>query len=225
MNELKALLGEEAFAALVAKLGTKEITVHEKGVKLIVDDGSLIPKHRLDEVIAARDTFKEQAERAENNLKEIKKAAEGDAKLIKQIDELQVAAKEARIEAQKQAEALRKTFALKEGLLNAGVLDAEARELLSLRFDVSKIELDEAGKVKGLDELIKPLKTNKAIAGMFGEVKMQGQEHGTGSPTDASLGEYAKNNPFSKGSLNITKQVELLRTDRELAERLQKAAV
>lgn len=214
MQELKEILGEELFTQVSTKLGDK---------KLILDNGNFIPKHRFDEVSTKVSSLQEVIKKNEDDLKALKKSAEGNEELTKQISELQKQNKEQEKVFTEKELKQKKLFAVKESLLDAGVSDAEARDVLIHKFDIEKLELDDKGKPKGFDELIKPLKENPSFKGMFGEEKFSGQQHQTGK-LDASLGEWASKNPFSKATMNLTQQIELRRTNPELAKKLELAA-
>ena len=187
MEELKKLLGEELFNQIIEKVGTdKSLFLHKKDQKVIVDDGSLIPKDRFNEVIEQKNSYKTLAETNEKALKELKKSAEGNTDLIKQIETLQTTTKQMKEDNEKNQLSLKKNLAVKEALLNAGVQDSEARDLLSLKFNPDKIELDEFGKLKNSEELIKPLKEG-TLKNLFGETKISGNEHNHGvNPTPLS---------------------------------------
>lgn len=224
MEKLKELFGEELFNQVKEKLGDKLLFLHEANQKVIVDDGTSIPKYRLDEVIGARDNAQKQIEQYEKEIKELKKNSVGNEELQKQIQTLQDGMKEMKSESEKEQARLKKSLAVKEMLLNNGVEDEQARDLLSKQFDVDKIETDENGKVKHADELLKPIKENKAFTSLFGKVVLEGNEHQNG--TDPELGEYAKNNPFSKKTLNLSEQIKLIKdpTKKDLVEKLKKLA-
>jgi len=179
--ELKEQLGEELFNQVTAKLNGKQLFIHEASQKVIIDDGTLIPKYRLDEVIEKNKNLSAQIEQSDKDLKELKKAAVGNTDLTSQIDVLQKNSKEQKDQFEKKELEIKKSFAVKESLLNAGVGNSDARELLSHKFDIAKIEIGEDGKIKGFDEMLKPIKENKVFSGMFGETKMAGQEHQTGT--------------------------------------------
>src|SRR5690606_16778046 len=87
--------------------------------------------------------------------------------------------------AEREAE-LKKAFAVKENLLNAGVSDPDARDLLSKKFDLKTIEVLEDGKIKGFDDMIKPIKDNKSFSGFFGQEVIAGQEHAQGKGNNDS---------------------------------------
>jgi len=168
MDKLKELLGEELYNQFLAKLGT---------TKVIIDDGNMIPKHRLDEVIAEKKTLAEQVKTYAGDLKTLKEKATGNEALTATITQLQAEKKAAKEEAEALTIKTKKEFSIKEGLMSQGVNDESARDLLAQRFDLSKVELDENGKVKGLDTMIKPFKENKSFASMFGTPRMEGLNH------------------------------------------------
>lgn len=214
MEDLKGLVGEELFAQIQAKLGDK---------KLLIDDGKMIPKHRLDEVSDNLKAQKELNKTYEDQVKQLKESVAGNEGLTKQIGDLQKQVKEQQTNSDAKVIKTQKSFAIKEGLLNAGVADSDARDLLSFKFDIDKVELDESGKVKGFDEMVKPLKENTSLKNLFGQIKMIGQDHQTGD--SPNLGEYAGDkNPFSKKGLNLTKQIELKRNNPKLAAQLEESA-
>lgn len=171
MNKLKELLGEELYNAFVAKVGD---------TKVIIDDGTFIPKHRLDEVITEKKTLSEQIKSYETDLSGLKEKAKGNEELTATIAKLQTEKEQAKAEADKQMVLTRKGFALKEALLNAGVVSDKARNLLSKEFDIEKLELEENGTVKGFDALLKPIKEDKTFSSMFGVAKITGQTHTQG---------------------------------------------
>jgi len=210
MEAIKALLGEVLFAQVTEKLQGKELFLHDKGQKVLIDDGNLIPKHRLDEVLESKKALQAQITQNDSDLKALKKAAEGNTDLTAQIDSLQKASKDARVAAEQNEITLKKSFALKESLMNAGVSDADARDLLALKFDPTKVELDDKGKIKGFDEMLKPIKENKAFSAMFGTQKIAGQEHGHGGLPDAN-GELSTRLEAAQKTGNLVEVVSLKR--------------
>jgi hypothetical protein len=226
MDELKKLLGDELFVQVEAKLGGKLLFLHAKDQKVLVDDGKMIPKHRLDEVIEEKKAAEKNLTNAMKQVEDLKAAAVDVPGLTKKIEQLQTSVSAAQEETKKTSEALRRKFALKESLMNAGVADPEARELLALKLDSDKVVVTEDGKVQGFDDLVKPYKENKAFATMFGKVVHGGQIHGDGETPDPALQAYDGKNPFKKGSpaFSIATQSELTRTQPELAKKLREAA-
>ena len=178
MEELKKLLGD-LYEQVVAKLNGKELYLHDKGAKIIVDDGSLIPKHRLDEVIQQRDVFKAQAEKTEGDLKTLKTAAKGNDELTTKIAELQEANKLAKAEADKAVDHLKKSLVVKELLMNAGFEKPEYRDLLASQVDLDAVELYANGRdIKDFGKTIEKFKVD--FAPMLGRQVIAGQKHNDG---------------------------------------------
>lgn len=197
MDEIKNL--KEVVKEKLGDMYTPEIETKLGDVKVLTDPKNFIPLSKLDvanetiktlrEEIQNKEKFYEETLTAkEKDLKDVKKKAEGNEELVKQIDELQKsykAEKEAR-ESEREAEKaktleretlIKKTYSLKAQLMNAGIEDETAREILSKIFDLSKLELDENEKLKGFDDLLKPIKENPVFAPMFGKEVIAGQEH------------------------------------------------
>ena len=199
MSQLKELLGDLYTPEIEEKIGSRVVYIWNKDDEK-EKDKEPIPKHRVNEMTETLKakvtdlenqikTYDETLEAKEKDLKTLKKQAEGNEDLTKKIEELQnqyKTEKEAReadkIESEKKGLTLKKALKLKEHLLNAGVGDASARELLSKNFDVEKLELDESEKIKGFEDLLKPIKENPVFKGMFGEEVIAGQDHQTGDP-------------------------------------------
>lgn len=181
--ELKELLGEELAVKASASPDAilKEVLVKLGGQKLVSDDGKMVPQYRVKEQSDLIEAQKAQIKKNDEDLKALKDKAAGNDTLTAQITDLQRVNKAAKDEFEASQLKAKKSFALKEALMNSGIGDPEARNLLSLRFDIDKLELDEAGKPKGFDEQLKPIKENKSFAGMFGTTVIVGQEHADGA--------------------------------------------
>lgn len=202
--DLKELLGDLYTPEIAAKVGDK---------KLVVDDGKMIPKHVFDE---DKKKLKDQITAMTGDLERLKTSANAGEQLKSEIEQLQ--AKNA--EAERTAVKSQKAFAVKEALMNAGATDPEARSLLIAKFDLEKIELNETGGVKGFDELIKPIKENKVLAPLFGTVSTQAPGHHEGGAPGGEV-----KNPFKKGEhFNLTKQIEIKKTNPALAAQLEAQA-
>ena len=162
MAELKDLLGEELFNQVTSKLGDK---------KLVLDEGNLIPKYRFDEVNESKKNLQTLLEQNNKELETLKSNFKGNEELQKQLQSLTEQSNKLSEEFKTKEMRIKKEFNLKESLLNQGVTDIKARELLLKSFDFDTIELDETGNVKDLDNLIKPLKENPVLSSLFGQVK------------------------------------------------------
>jgi len=206
--KLKDILGDLYTTEIAAKLPDNLVVNVWDKTDDKQKDQEPIPKFRVNEMIESAKgkaagleteivTYKEQItaledrlKEGEKNLKELSKKAEGNEELTKEIDSLKAKAKEDSdswaTEKTEKEEAMTKTIALnekslklKESLMNAGVGDPDARNLLSKNFDLDSLEI-EGESIKGFDDLLKPIKENKAFAGMFGVTKVIGEDHKRG---------------------------------------------
>jgi uncharacterized coiled-coil protein SlyX len=190
--DLKEIFGEELSTKLTTSTDetVKQVIVKLNEKKLILDDGKLVPQYRIKE-LSDQITEKDRLiKKNEDDLKALKLEAENIPTLKSKITEMQTSNKAAKDEFDANQIKTKKDFAIKEYLMNAKVGEADARDLLILKFDPTKIELDEAGKVKGkyAEDTLQSLMTNPAFKPMFGMVVMQGQEHQGGDNPNPTLG-------------------------------------
>lgn len=148
---LKELFGEE----IATKI--EEVT-KEKGLNLIVDNKEKpewMPKSRFDEVIGVKNELKTQVGELSNQLEGLKKSAKGNEELTKKIEELQ--------KQNGDWEGRYKDTLIKSQIKILGLKEkAKDSNDLDKFLDTSKLELQEDGTVKGLEEQLKSLKENKA---------------------------------------------------------------
>lgn len=109
-----------------------------------------------------------------------------------------------------------KTYALKEQLSKAGVLDPDY--LIYKQGGLEKFNFDKDGKPIGVDDVLKPLKEDKAMTYLF-----QSGKNGT-EYNPAGGGDYTGKNPFAKESFNLTEQGKLLKENPAQAKELATAA-
>ncbi|WP_448509289.1 phage scaffolding protein [Immundisolibacter sp.] len=207
MKTLLELLGKDLYEQVLEKLGDTQVFLHKKDEKVIVDNGKLIPPYRLDEVINKNKTLTEQLDKAEKDLKELKKLASGNEELTKKIETLQSENKTIKEDFAKKESLMKKQLVLKESLLNAGVLDGDARDLLLQKFELDKVEI-ENGKVKDFDNLIKPIKENKTLSQLFGEIKIKGKDPNAASGKDGDY--YSREQVQAMSQDEVTKNFEVI---------------
>ena len=129
----------------------------EKGVNLIVDNKEkpeYIPKSRFDEIIGQKNLIKTQADELAQQLDTLKKSAKGNEELTKTIEELQK--KNGDWEGKYKNTLLESSIKIKAVTEKA----KDASDLIKF-LDISKLEIDETGNVKGLDDQLKVLKETK----------------------------------------------------------------
>lgn len=202
---LKDILGDDLYKQVKEKLGDTEV--------IVVDPNDpMVPKRRLDEVIAERNRYKEMVEERDSQLADLKTWAKDNEALKAQIAELQAKNKQVTEDYEKQLKEQRFAFAIERAVAKADARNVKAVVAL---LDTSKISLD-GENLLGFDEQIAALK--KSDPYLFG-VDLKGRmPEGTGKPPKEIP------NPWKKESFNLTKQGQILKTDPELAAKLMAEA-
>lgn len=150
--DLKELFGEELAKQVEAKLGDKKIAV--------VNDGSWLPKAKLDEKLEEIKELKLEISGRDEQLGQLKSAATGNEDLLKQIADLQAVNDTTRTEYEQKIKDTQLSTAIKLAL-HGKVQDLD---IMNTLLDKNVIELDEAGNiVKGLDEQVATLKEAKSF--------------------------------------------------------------
>ena len=109
-----------------------------------------------------------------------------------------------------------KTYVLKEQLSKAGVLDPDY--LIYKQGGLEKFNFDKEGKPIGIEDILKPLKEDKAMTHLF-QLGKNGTEY-----NPAGGGDYTGKNPFAKDTFNLTEQGKLLKENPTQAKELASAA-
>ena len=199
---------------LLQKLGIAEDKIENatKEFKAFLD-GEYVPKSRFNEVNAEKKNLETAVADRDKQLKTLKDS-EGDITTLKD--------KITKLQAENKANALKAEQDLKDLKISTAVQlaigdTAQDAELVANLIDKSKLILGEDGKVTGLNEQLKELKTNKSF--LFkpeGDPKFKYDPNkGDRTPT---------NNPFSKEHYNLTQQAELFSKDPVKAKQLASEA-
>lgn len=154
----------------------------------------------------------EQIKTANDTIAELKKNNVDNEALQTKVGEYEGEVKRLKEE----AEAITKTYALKEQLSKAGVVDADY--LIYKHGGIDNFTFDKENKPIGVEDTIKPYKEDTTMAHLFKqESGKQPYEPKGGSGAGAT-------NPFAKETFNLTKQGELLRNNPEQARAMAAAA-
>lgn len=176
-------------------------------------DGQYVTKSRFNEVNVEKKTLEEAVKERDTQLKTLKDSEGNVDDLKEQIKKLQADNEAATLKAESDMKALRLSTAIKLAIGDT----AQDVDLVANLVDTSKLILSDDGKVTGLDEQIKVLKTEKSF--LFkpdGDPKYKYEpKQGEGAP---------KNNPFSQEHFNLTKQAELFTKDPVKAKQLASEA-
>ena len=145
----------------------------------------MIPKSRLDEVIAERDNAKKDHEDVLKQLGALQKET-GDVQSLKdKISELESAAKESEKTHAAEIQTMKINNAVDTALIGAKALNMKAVKAL---LNLEGAELAEDGSVKGLAEQIKTLQTADDSKFLFGSSKMKGATTGESGNDDGDQG-------------------------------------
>lgn len=126
----------------------------------------MVPRSRLNEVIAERDTAKKDNEDVLKQLGALQKES-GDAQSLKdQIQKLQDDAKEVKKQHDAEIHQLKVDNAVESALVSAKALNTKAVKALLNGLD--KAEFDENGSIKGLSDQIKALQSADDSKFLFG---------------------------------------------------------
>lgn len=172
VSALKTHLGDELFAQVEEKLkGIEGLTI------IPTNDGSWVPKSRLDEENTKHKTDKATISTLTQQLEEAKKAGASAAALQATIDTLnqQVKDRDATITGMKRSGKIR------EALVKAKARDASVVERL---LDGARIGEDDKGNLTGLEDQLKALKESSSY--LFEEDK--GGKAGFGGGKDPASG-------------------------------------
>ena len=202
---LKDILGDDLYKQVKEKLGDTEV--------IVVDPNDpMVPKRRLDEVIAERNRYKEMVEERDSQLADLKTWAKDNEVLKAQIAELQAKNKQVTEDYEKQLKDQRFAFAIERAVAKA---DARNVKAVMALLDTSKISLD-GENLLGFDEQVAALKESDPY--LFG-VELKGRvPEGAGKPPQTP------ENPWKKETWNLTKQGEITKKDPDLAAKLRAQA-
>jgi hypothetical protein len=151
----------------------------------LYDAEKVVPKTRLDEVIAERDNAKKDHADVLKQLGSLQKET-GDVQSLKdKIKELEDGAKETEKTHAAEIQNLKINNAVETALMGAKALNVKAVKAL---LNLEKAELDADGTVKGLADQIKELQTAEDSKFMFGSSTMKGAKTGESGNEDGGKG-------------------------------------
>jgi len=146
MTMLKAHLGEELYARVEEKLGGLD------GFQVIAtNDGSWMPKARLDAEIAKRKELQAAVNGLNGQLDEARQKLEESGALQGRVDRLTAEV----AERDKTIRGMRRSGQIREALTRANIRDAALGERI---LDTAALEEDGAGNLAGLEEQIRALR-------------------------------------------------------------------
>jgi protein subunit release factor A len=171
--DLKELLGEELYKQVQEKLGDK---------KLIINDGSYLPKNKFDEKNEEVKLLKEKVTSLEKTTKDTETMLKDNEELKKKFEALQTESKTQLEAKDKQISHITKKTALSKALQDKG---ARYPDLLIKELDLDTVELD-GESIKNFDNLYTPLADKYKDMFTVTEVKGNDPQKGQQSNYDIS---------------------------------------
>lgn len=203
---IKEILGEELFENVKEKLDGKE---------LIVNDGSYIPRERLNDKNDEIDKLEEQIKQRDTQIDQLKNDTQITDELKDKIEELQDQNKENTKQLKQELEQQKMDSAVELALTKAKAKNPKAVKAL---LDLEKIKLTD-DEIVGLDEQLNNLKENEDYLFEIGK--------GNGGSGGSDFNEGNKNpdtNPWMKGNINLSEQAKLLKENPSTAQSMMKEA-
>ena len=161
-EQIKAIVGED-----------KQFLVFGKDEKAsIISNGDYIPKAKFNEVNESNKELKSQINGFTDQIESLKSSVNDSESLNTKIVELQNNLTTNETKYQESITKIKKENALNEVLLNSGATKEDNRTLLKKAIDLSKLELDESGKLRDADKIVNPLK--ETYKSLFSETVLSG---------------------------------------------------
>ena len=172
--DIKELLGEELFNQVSEKLGDK---------KLIVNDGSYIPKSKFDEKNEELKSTKAKMDELQKSVEGLDTYTKENEELKSKVEALKTEYEQFKSEADTRVQSIQKKQAIERGLNKANA-NPDTIDLLINQFDLESIQLDSKGEIVDWDNHVQPIKESRKS--LFGEVKITGDKPTSGTNADVS---------------------------------------
>lgn len=151
----------------------------------------------------------------DNQINQLKNDTQASKELQEKIEELQEKNEQTRQELETKLESKDLNYKLDLYLREEGARSPKAVKAL---LNMEKIKLED-GKLTGHVDQIKDVKESDDY--LFGKLGLEGDDP---EPGGGPAGDEYKDNPFKDGSINLTKQGQLIRNDPDKAKKLINAA-
>ena len=171
-------------------------------------DLKFVTKTRFNEVNEQNKELEKQLSARDTQIADLGKKVKDNEELSKNIVDLQEENKRVKDEYDLKLKNLKV-----EAAINSKLTDTKYADLLSTKFDRTKIVVSEDGTVTGIDEQLTTIK--ETYKDLF-TVDVKGKDpNNKGGPTSGVK------NPWSSEHYNLTEQARILREDPELAKQLR----
>lgn len=205
MENIKELLGEELFTQVKEKLGDKE---------LIVNDGTYIPRTRLNEEKEKLKELKSQYDELSQKVSDLDKLSKDNEELKKSLEEINQMTEQQKAEYENRIAAMKKETMLEKELAK---YEAKNPVVVKNLLDLERIKMD-GDTLIGVKDQIEKLKESDPY--LFGKEK-EPPNPGNGKPNSNQTV-----NPFKPGEhFSLAEQIKIKRENPDLAARLKQEAL
>lgn len=152
--DLKELLGEELFQQVNEKIETAE-----DDVKLMVNDGSYVPRERLNDKNDKIELLEQQIKERDNQIEQLKNDTQTSEELQQKIEELQEKNEQTQKELEEKLQQQTLESEIDKALLKNNARNPQAVKAL---LDMEEVKLTDDGGVKGLDNQLEKLQEEES---------------------------------------------------------------
>lgn len=151
MADLQEKIGEELFEQVQENL--------EENEELILNDGTYIPRERLNDKQDKIEMLENQLEERDNQIEQLKEDTNATEELQNKIEELQEKNEQTRENLQQQLQQQKKEDEIEKALLKNKARNPQAVKAL---LDMENVELTDDGEVKGLENQLQDLQEEES---------------------------------------------------------------
>lgn len=217
MPKLKTILSEEAYSDVKSELKDSDIDINS--ILVNSEDNEYVPRERLNDKQSRIKALENQLDERDDQIKQLKEDTQATEELQDKIDNLQKKNKKTREEYEQKLQKERKENAIEVALASDKARNTQAVKAL---LDQDKIEVEEDGSVKGLEDQLKEIKESESY--LFDTEEDEGPTRSGSEVEGGGNMEGPEENPFKDKNKNATKQGELIQNQPEVARSLIQAA-
>ena len=215
MEFLKSILGDELFGQVTAAVNAynEKPENKDKQVKLAnLSEGRYVDKEKYNGAVAEKKNLEGQIKTLNGTIKTLKENNSDNEELQKTITTLQTELKNQQIANVNTT----KTYALREQLSKAGVLDPDY--LIYKAGDIERFTFDKENHPVGVEEAVRAYKEDTVLVHLFKQKPKKPLYNSQNGGLDGNV------NPFAKETYNLAKQGELLKSNPEQTRAMAAAA-
>ena len=212
--QLEELLGEELYVQVKAKLDEVNGREPDKTKHILYADlseGAYVSKAKYETLLSEKSGLETQLKTLNGTIKSLKEGNKDNETLQNTIAELQKDLKRQQEDNVK----ISKTYALKEQLSKAGVVDPDY--VIYKHGGIDNFNFDRANNPVGVEDVLRPYREDPATSHLFKTEDKKPPYNPAGG------GGGGAKNPFAKETYNMTEQAQMFRNNPEQARAMAAA--